>query len=506
MPRPLAAITRSWTGPHPPVSVIVLTLNEEINLAECLESCGWSDDVHVLDSGSADSTEAIAKAAGVGWHVNPFESFGAQRNWAIDHIPLRHEWVFHLDADERFTPELVRALAGMLEESPAHAGFYVPNQMILMGSWIRRASGYPTYQMRFFHKARMRFADHGHGQRESTAGTLGTLDAPYLHHNFSKGLDDWFERHNRYSTLEARQIVSEDARPAGVGELFASDRVTRRRALKRVAGRLPLRPMLRWLHTMFAMGAVLEGRPGLTYARLLAAYERMIDLKVEMLRRAPAGGPVAPAKPAPPMAARQRGPTPVPADWTTADPARTVVPAPSGWTTKQKIVRAMWMLVGAPMFRLSFHNWYGFRAMLLRMFGAKVGRGTKIRPTSHIEIPWNLEIGDGVMVGDGAILYALGPIRIGDRAVVSQLAHLCAGTHDYTTRAFPLLRDPIEIGPDAWIGADAFVGPNVIVGRLAVLGARSSAYRNLEPEWIHVGNPARPLRRREIRDAVGAVP
>lgn len=497
MPRPLDPITPSWSGPRPPVSVVILTLNEEINIRACIESCAWSDDVHVLDSGSTDATQTLARSGGAEWHVNPFRSFGAQRNWAIDNIPLRHDWVFHLDADERFTPELVREIAQTLAADPPDAGFYVANQMIFMGAWIKRASGYPAYQMRLFHKGRMRFSDHGHGQRESTSGRVGTLTHPYLHHNFSKGLDDWFERHNRYSTLEARQALNAPE-GGGLGALLAGDSIARRRAIKSIAARLPCRPQLRWLHAMFVQGAALEGRPGWTYASLLSTYERMIALKTAMLRAAPA----TPAATSPPATRPAPRPPkdPIPADWTANNPARAVVPAPTTWTRRENAIRALWMLVGAPLFRLTFHNWYGVRARMLRAFGARIGQGTIIRPTVHVEIPWNLDIKDGVMIGDHAILYALGTITIGERAVISQYAHLCAGTHDYTDRTFPLLREPITIGPDAWIGSDAFVGPGVTVGHHAVLGARSSAYKNIEPEWICVGNPARPLRKRTLRE------
>jgi len=149
-----------------------------------------------------------------------------------------------------------------------------------------------------------------------------------------------------------------------------------------------------------------------------------------------------------------------------------ITPEASPWTTKQKIVRALWMLVGKPMFRISFHNWYALRRSLLRLFGAAVGKGVRLRPSANIEIPWNVTLGDGCVVGDHAILYSLGVITIGPRAVVSQYAHLCAGTHDFTKPSFPLLRPPIEIGHDAWIAADAYVAPGVTVGPLAILGAR----------------------------------
>jgi glycosyltransferase involved in cell wall biosynthesis len=261
------------------VSVVILTLDEETNIRDCLASCAWSDDVHVLDSGSKDRTVELAKGLGAGTHRHPFESFGAQRNWAIDHIPLRHDWTFHLDADERFTPELVREMAATLSANPAEAGYYVANQMIFMGSWIKRASGYPAYQMRLFHKGRMRFSDHGHGQRELTTGRVGTLRHPYVHHNFSKGLDDWFDRHNRYSTREVAQMLREEGEAVGIGGLLSGDHVVRRRTLKRLTNGLPLRAQLRWVHTVLVKGAWLDGAAGFRYAALLSVYERMIALK-----------------------------------------------------------------------------------------------------------------------------------------------------------------------------------------------------------------------------------
>lgn len=286
MPKPLAEISRSYQGPRPPVSVVILTLDEEINIEAAIASCSWCDDIHVLDSASTDRTAELAAAAGAVVHVNRFESFGKQRNWAIDHIPLKHDWVFHLDADERFTPELVREIDDTLRTNPAHAGYYVANQMILHGTWIKRSSGYPAYQMRLFHKGRMRFSDHGHGQREHTTGTLGTLRSPYVHHNFSKGLDDWKRRHEKYSEQEARQIVVAEQRgeQPSLAAALSSDAIARRRALKAIAARLPMRAPLRWLHTVLLKGAILDGRAGLTYANLLYWYERRIAQKARALR------------------------------------------------------------------------------------------------------------------------------------------------------------------------------------------------------------------------------
>lgn len=519
---------REWPGAGARVSVVILTLNEEVNIAACLESCAWCDDVHVLDSGSEDRTVELARAHGAAVHSHPFESFGKQRNWAIDNIPLKHDWVFHLDADERFTPELVREMADRLGRDPAEAGYHIPHKLMLMGRWLRRAGGYPTYQMRLFHKGRMRFRDYGHGQREDTQGAVGVFESPYLHYAFSKGLYDWLDKHNRYSSLEALEVIGTRRERMQLSDLFSRDPVRRRRCWKEVGYHLPFRPALRWFVTMFVIGGVLEGRAGYTYAKLLALYEQMITLKLRLLkqqrRAGDAGGFERDSAPRPRTAvvsdglmvslngAAPHGPgAPVP-DRAAPAPAEPggrfapvgvdlgqMIPEPSPWSFKEKVIRAVWMLVGKPLFRVSFHNWYGFRAWLLRLFGAKIGQGTRIRPSVNVEIPWNLDIRDGVTVGDYAILYSLGTITIGERTIVSQYAHLCAGTHDHTDRRFPLIRDPIEIGPDAWIGADAFVGPKVKIGRLSVLGARSSAYRDLEPGAVYVGNPAHRLKERALR-------
>src|SRR3954470_23553369 len=239
-PSDSSSSARSGAG-NPPVSVVVLTYNEEPNLADCLRSCAWSDDVHVVDSGSTDRTCEIARAMGARVHVHPFTSFGEQRNWAIDHVPHRHDWVFHLDADERFTPELVAEIRRVLARAPREAGFYVPHKMMFMGRWLRRAEGgYPIYQMRLFHRGRMRFRDYGHGQRENTAGRGGLLRKPYLHYNFSKGLEDWIDKHNRYSTLEALEENEGQRTSSSAGDSPFGNVVQRRRFFKaRVYPKVP---------------------------------------------------------------------------------------------------------------------------------------------------------------------------------------------------------------------------------------------------------------------------
>jgi len=170
------------------------------------------------------------------------------------------------------------------------------------------------------------------------------------------------------------------------------------------------------------------------------------------------------------------------------------------FTTREKVGRLLWGVVQATLFRYSPRRANRWRAWLLRRFGARVGRPRVLRSTARFEVPWNIEIGEGVRVGDGAYFYSLGKITVGDHAVISQFAHLCAGTHDYESTAFTLLRVPISIGDHVWIGADAYVAPGVTIGDGTIIGARSNVVKDL-PAWrICVGSPARAIRARVLHD------
>lgn len=161
------------------------------------------------------------------------------------------------------------------------------------------------------------------------------------------------------------------------------------------------------------------------------------------------------------------------------------------------VLRVLWTLA-TPLFRFSPRPCFGWRRMLLRVFGAKVGTSAHIYPSAKIYLPWNLRIGNQASIGEWALIYNLGPVSIGDRATVSHRAHLCAGTHDYRDPALPLLRLPIQIGSQAWVCADAFVGPGRTVGDGAIVGAAAVVLEDV-PAWqIVVGNPARVIKPREL--------
>lgn len=160
--------------------------------------------------------------------------------------------------------------------------------------------------------------------------------------------------------------------------------------------------------------------------------------------------------------------------------------------------RALWE-IGRWLFRLSPRPLFAWRRTLLRLFGARIGKEVHIYPSAVIFMPWNLTIGDWSAVGESAYIYNLGSVTIGRSVTISQRAHLCAGTHDYTSPDMALLRPPIVVDDEAWVCADAFVGPGVTIGAGAVLGARAVAVRDVPPWMIAVGNPARPIKPRELR-------
>lgn len=260
------------------VSVLILTYNEERNIATCLASLAGIDDIVVVDSGSADGTCALAEEHGARILTRPFDNFASQRNFGLDEGSLRHEWVLHLDADEVATPDFLAALESLTAE-PCIEGYRVPSKTILNGRWLRYSGMYPTYQVRLGHRDRMRFKQVGHGQREDLAlEQVGTFPEPYLHYNFSHGITQWLHKHVGYAEAEAEQFFRDREVELRPRDFLFGNKTERRRALKRLVNRLPvtLRPPLRFIHAYVLRRGFLEGRVGLQYAVMLSCYEAMI--------------------------------------------------------------------------------------------------------------------------------------------------------------------------------------------------------------------------------------
>jgi putative colanic acid biosynthesis acetyltransferase WcaF len=163
---------------------------------------------------------------------------------------------------------------------------------------------------------------------------------------------------------------------------------------------------------------------------------------------------------------------------------------------RHRLFRAVWSLTWLLLAAWTPPPLHPWRSMLLRLFGAKIGRNVRVYGTANIWYPPNLTLGDDAVIGWRSVIYCQAPIHIGEGAIVSQYAHLISGSHDVDEPSLPLLLSPIEIGPGAWVCAGAMVGPGVTLGPGAVLGAGGVAFSDL-PDWtIHVGNPARYLRHR----------
>ncbi len=157
----------------------------------------------------------------------------------------------------------------------------------------------------------------------------------------------------------------------------------------------------------------------------------------------------------------------------------------------------LWRWLGAPAMALTFHNWYGVRRRILRVFGATLADTARVRPSARISAPWRLVMGRESSIGDRAVIECDAGVRIGDFVTVSQLAYVCTAGVRTDDPRLPIERRAVEIGDDAWIGADAFVGPGVRVGPGAILGAKASAFEDLAPWTVYGGEPLRVLRGRE---------
>lgn len=271
------------------VSIFIQTLNEEQNLPTCLDSVAWSDDIVVLDSLSTDRTEQICKERGVRFYAREYDGRGAHQNWAMKNINFKHKWVFYLDADEHMTPELrteIESIAASDEEQ--RVAFFCGRKNMFRGRWLRFSMP-PGYIMRFFQPGHISF-ERMVNPAPIIDGKHGYLQNHFIHYNFSKGITEWLERHNRYSTYEAiEQIKAIRQRPIRWANLFSGDRNTRRLELKNLSFRVPMRPTVKFLLLYFFKLGFLDGVPGFNYCRLQAMYERQICLKVQEIKRSQRG-------------------------------------------------------------------------------------------------------------------------------------------------------------------------------------------------------------------------
>ncbi len=152
----------------------------------------------------------------------------------------------------------------------------------------------------------------------------------------------------------------------------------------------------------------------------------------------------------------------------------------------------LWWFVQAVTFPLTLHNMSGIRCAILRLFGARIGKGVLIRPTARFTYPWKVVIGDYSWIGDDVVLYSLDEINIGSHCVISQKSYICTGSHDIKDPAFGLKTKKVAIGNGAWVATDCFIAPGVTIGANAVIGARSSVLTDMPNGQVCWGTPCRP--------------
>ena len=270
-----------------PLSVVIPTLNEELNLPECLASVAWADQVFVVDSFSQDRTLEIARAYRAHVVQHAFENYARQKNWALECLPFRHEWVLILDADERVTPGLRTEIESAIA-STRYAGYYLNRRFFFRGRWIRHAGWYPSWNLRLFQHRLGRYEDRPVHEHVVLDGPIGYLRNDLLHLD-RRPFSAFIDRHNRYSSFEAqaRLVVERRHSTHRLSPKFLGSPVERKRFLREhVWPRLPFKPLVLFVYMYLVRRGFLDGRPGLILCVFHAWQEFVVGVKLEALRQA----------------------------------------------------------------------------------------------------------------------------------------------------------------------------------------------------------------------------
>lgn len=270
------------------LTVIVCTQDEELNLAHCLASVKFADLSFVVDGGSSDGTAEIATRCGAIVVGHPWSGYAEQKNWALDNLPISTRWVLLMDADERVPPELARELTGITTSSTeTKVGFYVARRVIFLGRWLKHSYWYPDFNLRLLRLGFGRFEDRRVHERIVLDGQAGYLRNDLFHEDH-RPLAAYVDRLNRYSTLEAEEMlrVKESRGRVRAPSSFRGDWAARRRALKEgVWYRTPFRPLVRFVWMLLIKRAFLDGRPGMIFTMLASWNEWLATAKLYEMRR-----------------------------------------------------------------------------------------------------------------------------------------------------------------------------------------------------------------------------
>ncbi len=276
-----------------PVSVLIPGKNEENNLPACLESLKPADEIFLVDSQSSDRSQQIAESYGakvVQFYFN--DSWPKKKNWSLENLPFRNEWVLIVDCDERITPELWQEIAQAIQ-NPEYSGYYLNRKVFFLGKWIRHGGKYPDWNLRLFKHKQGRYENLGTEDVRNTgdneihehvvlSGKVGYLKNDMIHEDF-RDIYQWLERHNRYSNWEAKvyyNMLYGKAQDESIGANLFGNAVQRKRFLKKLWVRLPCKPTLRFILFYFIQLGFLDGKAGYIYGRLLSQYEYQIGVKL----------------------------------------------------------------------------------------------------------------------------------------------------------------------------------------------------------------------------------
>jgi glycosyltransferase involved in cell wall biosynthesis len=275
-----------------PVSIIVPIKNEAANLLRCLESAKWADEIFVVDSQSTDGSVEIAQAQGA--QVVQFSFNGTwpkKKNWALENLPFRNEWIFILDADEVLPAEAKAEIRSAIANAGDIAGYWINRRFMFMGKWLRHAY-YPNWNLRLFRHVLGRYEKLTDGATESgdnevhehviVRGRTARLGVEMDHYAFPS-VSVFVEKHNRYANWEAR--VAADTLMAGSAEKISGENVGTRRRLKTLFLRMPFRPLLRFLYVYIWQKGFLDGAEGYYFARLHGFYEFLSVAKTRELQK-----------------------------------------------------------------------------------------------------------------------------------------------------------------------------------------------------------------------------
>jgi glycosyltransferase involved in cell wall biosynthesis len=286
-----------------PISVIVPVKNEALNIVDCLASVAWADEVWVVDSDSTDDTIALAELHGAkvvqfDWQVGGLK----KKNWALENLDFAHEWILLLDADERVTSELEAEIRHLWGQGEKADGYYVNRKLIFLGRWIRHCGWYPSWNLRLFKHRMGRYEQLKTQDIQHTgdvevhehvilSGRAAYLENDLLHEDF-KSIYHFVERHNRYSTWDARVYFNLANNAAGddvIKSAFLGAPVERKRFIKHWWARLPARPLLRFIWMYVIKRGFLDGRAGLLFCALMMMHETVISAKLyeQQLKRGP---------------------------------------------------------------------------------------------------------------------------------------------------------------------------------------------------------------------------